>query len=180
MPFSATVSILPFTKKLTLAPANPLKLNLPFLISYFIARGILMYCKICEEVNTDKLSPTEGLLLKDGKINPYPEEVFRRYFTSPLLSSSAKDLYYLLNRTPVTPIIHHDNIYLRVDATYFKNFCVVCYQDDTISYTQLFRFSDAERYEEIKEDLHNLLHLGLQIASITCDGHKATLKAIKK
>jgi transposase-like protein len=86
----------------------------------------------------------------------------------------------LLNRAPVTAIIHHDNIHLRVDATYFKRFCVVCYQDDLISYTQLFRFSDAERYEEIKEDLHNLLHLGLQIASITCDGHKATLKAIKK
>jgi transposase-like protein len=44
----------------------------------------------------------------------------------------------------------------------------------------LFRFSDAERYEEIKEDLVNLLNLGLEIASITCDGHKATLKAIKK
>jgi transposase-like protein len=49
-----------------------------------------------------------------------------------------------------------------------------------ISYTQLFRFSEAERYEEIKEDLSNLLNLGLEIASITCDGHKATLKAIKK
>ena len=57
---------------------------------------------------------------------------------------------------------------------------MVCYQDDTIIYTQLFRFSDAERYEEIKEDLLNLLNLGLQITSITCDGHKATLKAIRK
>jgi hypothetical protein len=91
-----------------------------------------------------------------------------------------KTFYYFLDRAPVTPIIHHDNIHLRVDATYFKQFCVVCYQDDLISYTQLFRFSDAERYEEIKEDLNNLLTLGLQIASITCDGHKATLKAIKK
>ncbi|MEO6188706.1 MAG: transposase [Ginsengibacter sp.] len=91
-----------------------------------------------------------------------------------------KTFYYFLNRAPLTPIIHHDNIHLRVDATYFKKFCVVCYQDDLISYTQLFRFSDAERYEEIKEDLTNLLNLGLQIASITCDGHKATLKAIKK
>ena len=91
-----------------------------------------------------------------------------------------KTFYYFLNRAPLTPIIHHDNIHLRVDATYFRKFCVVCYQDDLISYTQLFRFSDAERYEEIKEDLVNLLNLGLQIASITCDGHKATLKAIKK
>lgn len=91
-----------------------------------------------------------------------------------------KVFYYFLKRAPVTPIIHHDTIHLRVDATYFKKFCVVCYQDDLISYTQLFRFSDAERYEEIKEDLSNLLNLGLQITSITCDGHKATLKAIKK
>jgi hypothetical protein len=91
-----------------------------------------------------------------------------------------KTFYYFLDRAPLTPIIHHDSIHLRVDATYFKNFCVVCYQDDLISYTQLFRFSDAERYEEIKEDLFNLLNLGLQIVSITCDGHKATLKAIKK
>lgn len=88
--------------------------------------------------------------------------------------------YKLLNKAPVTPLIHHDNIHLRVDATYFKKFCVVCYQDNILSYTQLFRFSDAERYEEIKEDLNNLLSLGLQIASITCDGHKATLKAIHK
>ncbi len=91
-----------------------------------------------------------------------------------------KTFYYFLSQAPVTPIIHHDNIHLRVDATYFKKFCVMCYQDDMISYTQLFRFSDGERYEEIKEDVVNLLHLGLQIASITCDGHKATLKAIKK
>jgi hypothetical protein len=88
--------------------------------------------------------------------------------------------YRFLKDAPVTPIIHHDNIHLRVDATYFKKFCVVCYQDNLISYTQLFRFSDAERYEEIKEDLINLLNLGLQIASITCDGHKATLKAVRK
>lgn len=91
-----------------------------------------------------------------------------------------KIFYYWLKRAPVTPIIHHDNIHLRVDATYFKKFCVVCYQDDLISYTQLFRFSDSERFEEIKEDLVNLLNLGLHIQSITCDGHKATLKAIKK
>lgn len=90
-----------------------------------------------------------------------------------------RTFYYFLEKAPVTPIIHHDNIHLRVDATYYKRFCVVCYQDDLLSYTQLFRFSDAERYEEMKEDLTNLLHLGLQIVSITSDGHKATLKAIK-
>ncbi len=32
----------------------------------------------------------------------------------------------------------------------------------------------------MKEDLENLKSLGLQIESITCDGHKSLLKAIKK
>jgi transposase-like protein len=40
--------------------------------------------------------------------------------------------------------------------------------------------SDGEWYEEMKEDLENLLILGVQIESITCDGHKALLKAIRK
>jgi hypothetical protein len=91
-----------------------------------------------------------------------------------------RTFYHFLSQAPVTPILHHDNVHLRVDATYFRKFCVVCYQDNTVGYTQLFRFSDAERYEEIREDLSNLLQLGLQITSITCDGHKATLKAIRK
>jgi transposase-like protein len=33
---------------------------------------------------------------------------------------------------------------------------------------------------EIKEDLENILSLGIQIESITCDGHKSILKAVKK
>lgn len=56
---------------------------------------------------------------------------------------------------------------------------MVCYQDHTIGYTQLIRFSDGEHYEEIKEDLTNLIRLGVQIESVTCDGHKSILKAIK-
>lgn len=91
-----------------------------------------------------------------------------------------RPFYHFLAKAPLTPIIHHDMVHLRIDATYCKRFCIICYQDDLLSYTQLFRFSDAESYEEIKEDLQNLLRLGLQIESITSDGHKATLKAIKK
>jgi hypothetical protein len=47
------------------------------------------------------------------------------------------------------------------------------------SLLQFSGFLHAERYEEIKEDFVNLLSLGLEIASITCNGDKATLKAIK-
>ena len=47
-------------------------------------------------------------------------------------------------------------------------------------YTQLYRTTDQERYEQMREDLENLKALGVDIASITCDGHKALLKAIRK
>ena len=69
---------------------------------------------------------------------------------------------------------------MRVDATYFAKFCLVCYQDNTDGYIQLIRFTNGEHYEEIKEDLNNLIKLGLKIESITSDGHKSLLKAIKK
>lgn len=67
--------------------------------------------------------------------------------------------YYWLDRTPLTPIIRNQDMNLQVDATYFKRFCVVSYQDNGLNYTQLFRFSDREHYLEIKEDLENLLKL---------------------
>jgi len=56
----------------------------------------------------------------------------------------------------------------------------VLYRDNNIKYTQLYRLTNGEWYEEIKEDLENLLAIGVQIESITCDGHKAMLKAIRK
>ncbi|HYO06953.1 MAG TPA: transposase [Phototrophicaceae bacterium] len=67
-----------------------------------------------------------------------------------------------------------------MDATYFEQFCLLCYQDHEDGYTELIRFTDGEHYWEIKEDLNNLLKLGVQIESITTDGHKSILKAIKK
>lgn len=67
-----------------------------------------------------------------------------------------------------------------MDATYFSSFNLICYQDDEDGYTQLIRFSDGEYFTEIKEDLDNLIKLGVHIESITTDGHKSILKAIKK
>jgi hypothetical protein len=87
--------------------------------------------------------------------------------------------YRFLERSPEVKIIKRHSVHLRMDATYFKQFCVVCYQDDEDGYTQLIRITDGEHFAEIKEDLNNLLELGVQIESITCDGHKSALKAIK-
>ncbi|EMY3550192.1 transposase, partial [Flavobacterium psychrophilum] len=41
--------------------------------------------------------------------------------------------------------------------------------------TQLYRMTDGEHFEEIAEDLQNLLNLGIKIKSITSDGDKSSI-----
>lgn len=88
--------------------------------------------------------------------------------------------YAFLEKSPEVKILKRENVHLRIDATYFRHFCAVCYQDHDDGYTQLLRFSNGEHFEEIREDLINLIKLGVQIESITTDGHKSILRAIKK
>jgi hypothetical protein len=83
-----------------------------------------------------------------------------------------------LEQAPKIKIKKRNQVNLRLDATYFEQFCLICYQDDHDGYTQLIRFTDGEHYDEIKEDLSNLIKLGIQIESITSDGHKSIIKAI--
>lgn len=90
-----------------------------------------------------------------------------------------RTFYQYLEQFPTVQIIKRSNVHLRLDATYFDQFCMMCYQDHDDGYTQLIRFTDGEHYIEIKEDLNNLIKLGVQIDSITTDGHKSILKAIK-
>jgi AraC-like DNA-binding protein len=91
-----------------------------------------------------------------------------------------RTFYALLSQAPKIKIIKRERVNLRLDATYFSGFCLIAYQDDFDGYTQLIRFSDGEHYEEIKEDLNNLITLGIKLESITTDGHKSIIKAIKK
>lgn len=91
-----------------------------------------------------------------------------------------RTFYALLEKAPKIKIIKREAVNLRMDATYFSSFCLVAYQDHYDGYTQLIRFSDGEHYVEIKEDLDNLIKLGIRLESITTDGHKSILKAIKK
>jgi len=88
--------------------------------------------------------------------------------------------YDFLEQSPQVKILKRNKVHLRLDATYFEQFCLLCYQDSADGYSQLIRFSDGEHYKEIKEDLDNLIKLGVHIESITTDGHKSILKAIKK
>lgn len=88
--------------------------------------------------------------------------------------------YQYLSKPPVLSVYPSEKVNLLIDGTYFTHdLCLILYRDNTIKFTQLYRLTDGEWFEELAEDLANLLQLGVQIESITCDGHKALLKAIK-
>lgn len=88
--------------------------------------------------------------------------------------------YQYLAQPPTLSVFPSEKVNLLIDGTYFNdNLCLILYRDNTIKFTQLYRLTDGEWFEELAEDLANLLALGVQIESITCDGHKALLKAIK-
>ncbi|MEP0711903.1 MAG: transposase [Algoriphagus sp.] len=86
-----------------------------------------------------------------------------------------------LKKPPMLSVYPSERVNLIIDGTYFTNdLCLILYRDNTVKFTQLSRSSSGERYEELKEDLGNLLALGVQVESITCDGHRALLRAVKK
>lgn len=87
---------------------------------------------------------------------------------------------HYLESPPVFSIPLKEKVHVIVDGTYFTNdICLVVYRNNDVKCTQLYRISDNEHYNESREDLENLKKLNIQIESITCDGHKAILKAIR-
>ena len=104
-----------------------------------------------------------------SKESGYPTRTLIRY------------LHDCLAKQPVFSVYPSERVNLLIDGTYFNNdLCLILYRDNTIKFTQLYRLTNGEWYEELKEDLENLSKLGVQIESITCDGHKGLLKAVRK
>ena len=96
--------------------------------------------------------------------------------------SSIQRLFkFYLKSPPENLICSKGNVHLLIDGTYFSNgLCLVLYYDYDIQYVQLFRETSDEKFKEIKEDLENLKKLGVDVYSVTCDGHKAIIKAVSK
>ena len=86
-----------------------------------------------------------------------------------------------MERYPVWNIRTSDSVNLLIDGTYFANkLCLVLYRENNIKTTLFYRLSDGEWEEELREDLENLISLGITIESITCDGLRNILRAIRK
>lgn len=86
-----------------------------------------------------------------------------------------------LKQAPTVEIRSKSKVHLLIDGSYFSNgLCLILYYDHDIRYVQLYRETKQETFREIKEDLENLKRLGVQVYSVTCDGHRAILKAVRK
>lgn len=98
---------------------------------------------------------------------------------------SQSKLQRLFNKYLSTPpqniVRSKSNVHLLIDGTYFTNgLCLILYYDKDLQYVQLYRNTNKEKYKEIREDLENLKLLGVDVYSVTCDGHKSILKSVKK
>lgn len=86
-----------------------------------------------------------------------------------------------LPKCPTWHIQRHERVNLLIDGTYFANkVCLVVYRDAKIKMTLLYRLTDGERFRELKEDLRNIVNLGIEIESVTCDGAANILKAVRE
>ena len=81
----------------------------------------------------------------------YSKSTLQRYFSK------------MLDKTPVLEFSSTNEIYLVLDGTYFPNdIYLVVYINFHLRSTQLYRMSNGEHFEEIVEDLQNLLNLGIK------------------
>lgn len=98
---------------------------------------------------------------------------------------SKRKLQYLfydyLSIPPKFIIKEKVSLHLLVDGTYMNgDACLILYYDSQRKYALFHRWTNEEYYTEIKEDIENLVRLGIGIKSVTCDGKKAIINAVRK
>ena len=86
-----------------------------------------------------------------------------------------------LENYPQWRIQRREKVNLLIDGTWFPNkMCLVVYRDERVKATLLYRLTDNEWEEEIIEDIENLKSVGVEIESVTSDGGRSIIKAVRK
>ncbi len=86
-----------------------------------------------------------------------------------------------LSRPPKFIIQQKIALRLIIDGTYFgRALCLLLYYDSVRRYGLYYRYSTNEFYREIKEDLEILKYIGVELSSVTCDGKKSIIRAVRK
>lgn len=85
-----------------------------------------------------------------------------------------------LDHPPIPKIKSNNNCHLIIDGTYLSDICILNYLDNDLKYLQFYRIVQRENYDNYVADLELLKQSGLNIVSITSDGHKGLIKAINR
>ena len=86
-----------------------------------------------------------------------------------------------LSKAPQIPVRSKSQVHLLIDGSYLPNgLCLILYYDHDIRYVQLYRTANSEKFREIYQDLKALKALGVEVYSVTCDGHKSILRGVAK
>jgi len=142
------------------------------------------YCKSCSHYFTDRRSHITG----KNKFVWFREWIVGKQTITRLSERSGYSVRHLksyfysqLPKCPVWHIQRREKVNILIDGTYFSNkVCLVVYRDANIKMTLLYRLTDGERFRELKEDLRNIIRLGIEIESVTCDGAANILKAVRE
>ena len=81
---------------------------------------------------------------------------------------------------PLPKPVSNIDCHLTIDGTYFKNnFCVLVYYDNQLKKRQYFRVVDQECWYNYMTDLEYLKQVGLNVTSVTSDGQRGLIKAVR-
>ena len=85
-----------------------------------------------------------------------------------------------LDNPPIPKIKFNHNCHLIIDGTYTSDFCILNYLDSDLKYLQFYNIVKRENHDNYVIDLILLKQSELNIVSITSDGQKGLIKAVKQ
>jgi len=85
-----------------------------------------------------------------------------------------------LDNPPIPKFKANDNCHLLVDGTYISNFCIINYFDSDLKHLQYYEIVKDENYQDFKVELKLLKDAGLNIVSITSDGDRGLIMAVRE
>lgn len=85
-----------------------------------------------------------------------------------------------LDKPPTPQIKNNKECHLMIDGTYASDFCVIYYFDNDLKHLQYFEIVKDENYLDFKLTLELLKATELNIVSITSDGDKGLIMAVRE
>lgn len=137
------------------------------------------YCKICQRVFVWKKKKHNHKQWLSLWINGLTINQIAKYARKSR-ETIKREINHFLSNPPVIKPVCNSKAHLLIDATHFKRKSVlIVYYDNGLKYIQRIRYADSERVRDIVRDLKCLKRQGINIKSITTDGHSSVKSATR-